>query len=591
MQPLLKVEELVQRYWSGNVVGSRSPVLALNGVSLSIDSGRTLALVGESGSGKSTLARCIAGLERPTAGRIWFDGVELTALEEKSLRIVRPQVQLIFQDPVSSLNPRFTALEVVSEPLMVQQRHSSQQIRERTFTLLELVGLSSNMSAAKTAEFSGGQRQRLAIARALALEPKLLILDEAMSALDCSVQAQIANLLLDLQSSLGLTYLFITHDLAMAARLADEVAVLSHGRIAERTLAEHTSTLNVRTGANPGISAKRTKDPVRPRFVATFLLRRVVHAFVLLLGVSTLTFLFTSLAPGNYFDEMRLNPQIAPQTLAALRAQYQLDRPLAVRYVGWANSLAHGRLGFSFSYDSPVGPLLWVRARNTLLLTIIATILAWGLALPLGIWSAEHSGRFPDSLVSWLTAALLVVPDLILALALLLLAVRSGWFPSSGMLSIGAERSSLLSRLRDLVAHLALPVLVLVMSALPLLVRHIRAAVLDVLDAPFIRAAQGNGIPRRRLLYRFALPAAANPLISLFGFSVGALLSGSLLVEVVMGWPGLGPFLVEAILSRDLYVVIGGVLLSTLFLVSGNFLADLFIYWADPRIRSQRATP
>jgi peptide/nickel transport system permease protein len=130
-----------------------------------------------------------------------------------------------------------------------------------------------------------------------------------------------------------------------------------------------------------------------------------------------------------------------------------------------------------------------------------------------------------------------------------------------------------------------LPVSVLVLTALPLLVRHVRSAMIGVLEAPFLQAARGHGIPRRRLLYRYALPAAANPLISLFGFSVGTLLSGSLLVEVVMSWPGLGPLLVEAILSRDLYVVIGGVLLSTLFLVIGNLIADLLLYWADPRTR------
>src|ERR1700757_2408192 len=238
MQPLLQIDELVQQYWSGNPLGRRAWVTALSGIWLSIYAGNTLALVGESGSGKSTLARCIAGLERPTAGTIWFDGVELTALEEKLLRAVRPQIQLIFQDPVSSLNPRFTAVEVVGEPLIVQRKLGSREIRARALSLLERVGLSRDMSAARTTEFSGGQRQRLAIARALALEPKLLILDEAMSALDCSVQAQIANLLMDLQSSLGLTYLFITHDLSMAAHVADEVAVMDHGRIVEHKLTE-----------------------------------------------------------------------------------------------------------------------------------------------------------------------------------------------------------------------------------------------------------------------------------------------------------------------------------------------------------------
>lgn len=322
----------------------------------------------------------------------------------------------------------------------------------------------------------------------------------------------------------------------------------------------------------------------------TYFLRRVGHAAFLLLGVSILTFLFTTLAPGNYLDEMRLNPQIAPETLAALRALYDIDRPLPLRYARWLSSVARGQMGFSFAYNSPVAPLLWVRARNTLLLTITATLVAWALALPLGIWSAERLGRLPDRALSWTAAALLVIPDLTVALGLLLLAVRSGWLPTGGMASVQFESLSALGKVRDLAWHMILPVAALVLTALPLLLRHVRAAIAEVLDAPFLRAAEGHGIPRRRLLYRYALPAAANPLISLFGFSIGALLSGSLLVEVVTSWPGLGPFLLEAILARDLYVVVGGVLLSTLFLVVGNLFADVLLYWADPRIRTGAGT-
>jgi peptide/nickel transport system permease protein len=321
-----------------------------------------------------------------------------------------------------------------------------------------------------------------------------------------------------------------------------------------------------------------------------YFLRRTLHAVFLLFGVSLLTFLFSALTPGNYFDEMRLNPQISPETIAALRAQYQLDRPLPIRYAHWLNAVAHGELGFSFAYNSPVAPLLWVRARNTLLLTVTATLLAWLLALPLGVWSAARFGQAPDRVVSWTTATLLVIPDLVLALGLLILAVRTGWFPTGGLVSVGYEEFSPLHKLRDLALHMALPVLALVLAALPMLVRHVRASVAEVFDAPFLRAALGHGIPHRKLLYGYALRAAANPLVSLFGFSLGTLLSGSLLVEVVMSWPGLGPLLLESILARDLYVVIGGVLLSMVFLVAGNLFADVLLYWTDPRIRTAAST-
>jgi peptide/nickel transport system permease protein len=318
-----------------------------------------------------------------------------------------------------------------------------------------------------------------------------------------------------------------------------------------------------------------------------YVLRRLCHGFLLLVGVSILAFLFAALAPGDYLDEMRLNPQLSPETVAALRAQYQLDRPLPVRYLAWLNSTIHGEMGFSFAYSNAVAPILIVRARNTLLLTIVSMFLAWAIALPLGIWSAERLGRLPDRLLSWGTAALLVIPDLPIALGLLVFAVKSGWLPSGGMTSVDYQALSPLNRFRDLAQHMFLPVMALVLSALPLLVRHVRAAVSEVLNAPFLLAAVGHGIPRRTLLYRYALPAAANPLISLFGISVGALLSGSLIIEIVMSWPGIGPLLLESILSRDLYVVVDGILFSTLFLLLGNLLSDVLLYFADPRIRSE----
>src|SRR6266851_1752347 len=259
-EPLLIVDNLEKVYSRRGVRGTRREVMALQGVSFAIRPESTLALVGESGSGKSTLAFCLACLERPTSGRIIFKGNEITALDEEQQRAVRPQIQLVFQDPARSLNPRFSALELVSEPLLVQGRVNKREREDRARTLLAQVGLPQEKTLQRAEEFSGGQRQRLAIARALALEPKLLILDEALSALDCSVQAQIANLLLELQSSLGLTYLFITHDFAMAGHLADEIAVMERGKVvelgaADRVLSapQHAVTRRLLLAA-PGVS-------------------------------------------------------------------------------------------------------------------------------------------------------------------------------------------------------------------------------------------------------------------------------------------------------------------------------------------------
>jgi len=233
-QPLVRVENLMKNYSKKKLVGSAEEVRALDGVSFSISRGTTLAIVGESGSGKSTLALCLACLERPTSGNIWFEETDLGGLREKDRRLIRRQIQLIFQDPANSFNPRWSVLKILTEPLVVQGNLGHEEMNSRAHVLLEQVALPRRLGEKLPSELSGGQRQRLAIARALGLAPKLLILDEALSALDCSVQAQIANLLMDLQASLGMTYLFISHDLAMAGYLADEIAVMSRGQIVEQ---------------------------------------------------------------------------------------------------------------------------------------------------------------------------------------------------------------------------------------------------------------------------------------------------------------------------------------------------------------------
>lgn len=208
-------------------------VLAADGVDFEIPAGTTLALVGSSGSGKSTIARCVTRLERPDAGEIWLSGENIANLDVGHLRPYRTDVQIVFQDAATAINPRFTAAEVIQEPLLVQGVASRRNRQERSLELMEEVGLSPEWAERRAMDFSGGQRQRLAIARALALKPKLLVLDEAFTGLDLSTQAQIANLLLDLQAAHSLAYLLISHDLGFVSKIADTVAVISSGRIVE----------------------------------------------------------------------------------------------------------------------------------------------------------------------------------------------------------------------------------------------------------------------------------------------------------------------------------------------------------------------
>lgn len=213
---------------------SRHRVSALYGVELEVDAGSSLGVIGRSGSGKSTLARCLACLEKPDSGEIWFGGIDLATLPNRQLVRFRRQIQMIFQDPGSSLNPRLTAVELVSEPLLADRRRPRQECRARALDLIAQVGLRPEWGERLPHEFSAGQRRRLAIARALSVEPKLLILDEALAGLDRPIQFQIADLLLRLQARLSLTYLHISHDLGLVARLVDRVVVLHCGQVVER---------------------------------------------------------------------------------------------------------------------------------------------------------------------------------------------------------------------------------------------------------------------------------------------------------------------------------------------------------------------
>jgi peptide/nickel transport system ATP-binding protein len=234
--PLLDVQQLSRHYQLPRESLWHAPpvVKALDGVSLQLQAGRNLGIVGESGSGKSTLARLVMALEAPTAGRVLFNGAHLQALPPAHLRRARAGFQMVFQDPYGSLDPRRTVERIVAEPLEALTSSSRAEQRERAAEALDAVGMRATDLHKYPHEFSGGQRQRIAIARALVTRPQLIVADEPVSALDVSVQAQVLNLMLDLQDRHGMSYLFISHDLAVVGLLCDEVAVMQQGRIVER---------------------------------------------------------------------------------------------------------------------------------------------------------------------------------------------------------------------------------------------------------------------------------------------------------------------------------------------------------------------
>jgi peptide/nickel transport system permease protein len=316
-----------------------------------------------------------------------------------------------------------------------------------------------------------------------------------------------------------------------------------------------------------------------------YLALRAAHAALLLVAVSILVFGLAELVPGDFTDDLRLNPDVSPATVVRLRERYGLDQSVAVQYWRWAESVAGGEFGFSVLYGRPVGPLLRERATNTLLLSVTASVLAWCVALPVGAWSARHHGRVRERAVGAAVTGIFALPDLLVALLLLMVAVRVGGIPIGGLgsgdpLALGAG-----ARAVDIARHLLLPVSALALVMLPALVRHVRASLLEAIDAPFVQAAKAMGVGDWRLVYRHALRAAAGPLIPLLGLSVAGLLSASVTIEAVMSWPGLGPLLLDAIHARDVHLVVGVTLMSTLFVAGGNLLADGLLYLADPRVR------
>ena len=268
-RPLVEVEDL--SVWfpikSGVVLDRHvGDVKAVDGVSLSIERGETLGLVGESGCGKSTVGRAIIRLYEPTAGRILFDGVDITHVSESRLRATRRQMQMVFQDPFASLNPRHSVGRIVGEPIHVHGLADSRRgLAQRVAKLLERVGLPADAATRYPHEFSGGQRQRIGLARALAVNPAFIVCDEPVSALDVSIQAQIVNLLEELQEELGLTYLFIAHDLAVVRHISDRIAVMYLGGIVEISAADDLYETPLHPYTISLLSAVPIPDPVVER--------------------------------------------------------------------------------------------------------------------------------------------------------------------------------------------------------------------------------------------------------------------------------------------------------------------------------------
>jgi peptide/nickel transport system permease protein len=335
-----------------------------------------------------------------------------------------------------------------------------------------------------------------------------------------------------------------------------------------------------------GGEARGALTPPRPGPVRTYLLRRVLTLIPLLLGVTLLAFLLTYLAPGDFLSQMAENPMLSAETIDQMRRKFGLDQPWYVQYALWLkNVFLHLDFGESFAYRQPVFEVIAPRMGNTLLLALAAAVVAWGLAIPLGILSAVKQYKWQDKVASFTAFLGLSIPEIFFALLLMYFAAKTGWFPVGGMRSIDHDELQWGAQLADIAHHLILPALVLGTVPMAARMRQMRANLLDVLRLDYVTTARAKGLDDNVVVWKHAVRNAINPLITLFGFTLASLLSGSFIVEIVMNWPGLGSLTLEALQKQDLYLVMGSVVMAATMLMLGNLIADVMLAIADPRIK------
>ncbi len=304
----------------------------------------------------------------------------------------------------------------------------------------------------------------------------------------------------------------------------------------------------------------------------------------LLLGITFFSFMIISLAPGDFLTAMSQNPQITAETIAELRTKFGLDQPWYIQYVKWLWSVLHLDFGYSFANQVPVFTLIGQRMMNTFILALSAALFAWAISIPLGIISAVRQNSVVDRTASFVAFIGLSIPQVFFALIMVYFAAKTGWFPVGGMKSIDFEYMSVGAQILDLIHHLILPTIVLGSISMAGRMRQMRANLLDTLLQDYVQTARAKGLSERIVIYKHALRNAINPLITLFGFTLANLLSGAFLVEVVMSWPGLGRLTLDALFARDLYLVMGSLIMASVMLILGNLTADILLAVSDPRI-------
>ena len=317
-----------------------------------------------------------------------------------------------------------------------------------------------------------------------------------------------------------------------------------------------------------------------------YILRRLIHAEPTIIGVTFISFLIIKLAPGDYLDQLKMNPQISPETIERLRKLYGLDEPLLIQYLKWLKSAIFFDLGYSFQYHAPVTQLIWERIPNTLLLSVSSALLSWSIAVPLGIFAAVKENTVIDKFIRVFSYTFMSLPSFFLAFLLLWFSAETGLLPTGGARSPDYESLSLLGKIWDIMLHLTVPALTLALVSLAGLTRLVRSAVLEVLDSPMMVMLKAKGVSDR-VIIKHVIKNAMNPFVTLLGYEIASLISGAALIEIIVGWPGMGMLILDAVLSQDLFLVMGSLYIGTIMLIVGNLFADIMLSIIDPRVRER----
>ena len=317
------------------------------------------------------------------------------------------------------------------------------------------------------------------------------------------------------------------------------------------------------------------------RYIAT----RLLNLIPMILGITLVSFVIIQLSPGDFLAEIRLNPIVSQQTVDQMRANLGLDQPLHIQYLKWLWNAVRLDFGYSFAFQIPVMWLISSRLINTLMLNVVSLVIAWLIAVPIGIHAARRQYSWSDNTLSFAAYFGISTPTFFSGLFLLYWAFKTRLVPIGGLTSIDYEFLPWWGRILDIAHHMIIPVLVLGVLSVAGLMRQMRANLLEVLRQDYVRTARSKGLGERVVISKHAVRNAINPLITIFGFELGGLLGGSAILEITIGYPGLGKLIAEAVIQKDLYVVMASLVIGSVTLVLGNLIADVLLAYSDPRIR------